>query len=92
MGAGASAGDVKREWEAFAALLLRWARDPVSLSGPPLRRRGVPTDGGWGDHGNASQSTDATTDAATPVATPGGSENSGPSAAWEALLHSAQHK
>lgn len=92
MGAGGSAGDFKREWEAFAALLLRWASDPVSLSGPPLRRPGGPTDGGWGDRGNTSQSTDATTDTATPVATPGGSENSGPSAAWEALLHSAQHK
>ena len=97
--AGSSAGDVTREWEAFASLLLRWARDPVSLSGPHLRQqRGAggggrgDYGGGRGDRGSTSQSTDATTDAATPGVTPGGSVDSGPSAAWEALLQSEQHR
>ncbi len=80
---------MKREWDAFAALLLRWAQDPVSLSAPPLRQRGA-SGGGRGDYsaaGGTSQSTDATT-----AATPGGSVDSGPSAAWEALLQSSQHR
>ena len=88
---------MEREWGAFTALLLRWARDPVSLSAPPLRQRGAggghrgDSSGGRGGFGSASQSTDAT-DATTPAATPGGSVDSGPSAAWEALLQSAQHR
>lgn len=74
--AGACSGQVGREWNAFADLLLRWARDPVSLSSPLPR--------GVLGRESISQSTDA--DAATP-----GSVESGSAIAWDALMQSQHH-
>lgn len=85
-GAGAACGSVEREWGAFAKLLLAWARSPASL-GTSLPRL----------HRTSTVSTTTTTTTGDPAATPpnvtpGGSVDSSSPAAWDALLHSQQHR
>ncbi len=79
--AGATSGDAGQEWEAFADVLAKWAAAPMAPPPPPpllLRRPSAISSSGDPDYGR------------TP--TPGGSVDSAPGAAWEALLRSPHHR
>lgn len=82
---GAASGDVEREWAAFAGVLAAWAAAPRAPAGPAglglgplLRRPSAVSSSGEPEPGRG--------------ATPGGSVDSAPGAAWEALLRSSHHR
>jgi len=80
-GTGAASGDAAAEWAAFAGVLAAWAGAPRAPPprGPLLRRPSALSSGGGDAEGGRA-------------ATPGGSVDSAPGAAWEALLRSPQHR
>ncbi|KAK9819157.1 hypothetical protein WJX81_007920 [Elliptochloris bilobata] len=77
---GAASGDAQREWAAFAGVLAAWAAAPRTAPklAPLLRRPSAVSSSGDPEPGRAP--------------TPGGSVDSAPGAAWEALLHSPHHR